>query len=93
MNFRQIADPDATAARHPETRKVHHTGLWSIGPNEEWCIDGHEKLLVLMGIAVWGVVDKFSRRELALWAVPNARLAEVPPALILRLIHKLGGMF
>lgn len=93
MKFRQTDDPDAAAARHPETRKVHHTGLWSIGPNEEWCVDGHEKLLNLMGIAIWGIADKFARIELALWAVPNARLADVPPALILRLILKLGGTF
>ncbi len=45
-----------------------------------------------MGIAIWGIIERFSRRELALWAVPNARLSEVP-ALILRLIHKLGGTF
>lgn len=91
MRFRQADDPEATSSRHPETRKHHHTGLWSIGPNEEWCVDGHEKILNLMGIAIWGIVDKFSRLELALYAVPNARLADVPPALILRLILKLGG--
>ncbi len=45
MKFRQIDDPDVTAARHPEARKVHHTELWSIGPNDEWCIDGHENSL------------------------------------------------
>ncbi|KAJ3495134.1 hypothetical protein NLJ89_g10675 [Agrocybe chaxingu] len=92
LNIRRADNPDGVAARHPRTRKIHHHGLHSSGPNEEWCVDGHEKILNSMGIAVWGVVDKFSRLELGLWAVPNARLADVPPALYLRLVHKLGGM-
>ncbi|KAF8178247.1 hypothetical protein BJ912DRAFT_1130611 [Pholiota molesta] len=45
-----------------------------------------------MEIAIWGVIDKCCRLELGLWAVPNARLADVPPALYLRLTRKIGGM-
>ncbi|KAF8179208.1 hypothetical protein BJ912DRAFT_855711 [Pholiota molesta] len=90
--FRQAENPSAAAARHPCTRKVHHHGLYSSGPNEEWCLDGHEKILRSMGIAVWGAIDKCCRVELGLWAVPNARLADVPPALYLRLVRKIGGM-
>ncbi|GJJ16213.1 hypothetical protein Clacol_010509 [Clathrus columnatus] len=51
---------------------------FSAGPNEEWCMDGHEKLREAMGIDIWGVCDKYSRYELGLWAVPNARRSEVP---------------
>ncbi len=91
MAFRKTENPEATAARHPRTRKVHHHGLHSSGPNEEWCADGHEKILLCMGIAIWGIIDKCCRLELGLWAVPNARLADVPPALYLRLVRKLGG--
>lgn len=91
LAYQREQDSEATSSRDPKTRKVHHKGLWSIGPNEEWCIDGHEKILLLMGIAVWGVVDKFSRLELGLWAMPNARLKELPPALYLRLLKKQGG--
>lgn len=90
--FRKAENPSAAAARHPCTRKVHHHGLYSSGPNEEWCLDGHEKILRSMGISVWGAIDKCCRLELELWAVSNARLADVPPALYLRLVRKIGGM-
>ena len=92
MTFRKAENPSAVAARHPSTRKVHHHGLYSSGPNEEWCLDGHEKILRSMGIAVWGVIDKCCRLELGLWAVPNARLADVPPVLYLRVVQNAGGM-
>ena len=88
---RKEQDPSKVAARHPQTRKVHKHGLWSIGPNEEWCVDGHEKIANVMGISVWGIIDKFSRLELGLSAVPNARLSDLTPALYLREVKKRGG--
>jgi len=91
MLFRRAQNPEATAARHPVTKKVHSRGLHSSGPNEEWCLDGHEKILNSMGIAVYGINDKFSRMELLLWAVPNARLSDVPPMAYLSLVKALGG--
>ncbi|KAJ6596489.1 hypothetical protein B0H10DRAFT_1828332, partial [Mycena sp. CBHHK59/15] len=36
-------------------------------------------------IEVWGVIDRFARNELCLWALPDSRLADVPPALYLLL--------
>ncbi|KAJ2925354.1 hypothetical protein H1R20_g11768, partial [Candolleomyces eurysporus] len=44
-----------------------------------------------MGISVWGIIDKFSRMELGLWAVPNARDRNVPATLFLYTIKKFGG--
>lgn len=92
MKFQKTADEDAAKARHPNTRKVHHHGLWSSGPNEEWCVDGHEKILPSMGIGVWGIIDKYARLELGLWAVPNPRHIDLPPALYLRLVRKKKGI-
>jgi len=54
----------------------------SAGPNEEWCVDGHEKIKNLMGI-----IDKCSRVELGLWAMPDARVPEMPPAQLLHYIY------
>lgn len=85
-------DPEAAASRHPQTRKIHSHGLYSAGPNEEWCVDGHEKILRSMGIAIWGVNDKYARVELSLDAVPSARKSTVPPVLYLCLIKKIGGI-
>ncbi|EAU89702.2 hypothetical protein CC1G_07427 [Coprinopsis cinerea okayama7 len=92
MRFRRADNAEASAAQHPRTRKRHNHGLWSSGPNEEWCLDGHEKILHSMGIAVYGIIDKFSRMELALVAVPNARDSDVPVAVYLRTVKKFGGM-
>ncbi|KAF8983259.1 hypothetical protein BDQ17DRAFT_1402591 [Cyathus striatus] len=92
LNIRRDQNPEATEARHPRTRKVHNSGIWSIGPNEEWCVDGHEKLLNCMGIVIWGVIDKFSRMELSLIAMPNARIQQIPPIIFLCLVKEKGGM-
>ncbi|KAJ6470227.1 hypothetical protein C8R47DRAFT_988782, partial [Mycena vitilis] len=90
-DFRGAADQDAANGRKPGAKKVHTRGLWSVGPNEEWCIDGHEKILQAMGIAVYGIIDKFSRHELDLWAVPDSRKADVPPALYLLTVRAKKG--
>ncbi|KAJ7439477.1 hypothetical protein FB451DRAFT_1301899 [Mycena latifolia] len=91
-DVRGVLDRDASNMRKPGAKKIHTRGLWSAGPNEEWCVDGHEKILPSMGIAVWGVVDKFSRNEQNLWALPDSRTAVVPPALYLRQVREKGGM-
>jgi hypothetical protein len=46
-----------------------------------------------MGIDVWGVIDKNGRLEQGLWAVPNARDPNLPPALWLRVVKKRKGTF
>ena len=92
MKFQKTAVEDAAKAHHPNTRKVHHHRLWSSGLNEEWCIDGHKKILLSIGIGVWGIIDKYARLELSLWAVPNPRQIDLPPALYLRLIRKKKGI-
>ncbi|KAF8911450.1 hypothetical protein CPB84DRAFT_1671914 [Gymnopilus junonius] len=92
MAYQAAQDKDATDGCNPYIKKAHPHGLWSLGPNEEWCIDGHEKILKSMGIAVWGIADKCAHMELGLWAMPNARVQELPPALYLQLIKKQGDM-
>ncbi|KAF6744508.1 hypothetical protein DFP72DRAFT_1094765 [Ephemerocybe angulata] len=92
IQFAKAENPVQAANRHPGTRKVHKHGIWSSGPNEEWCVDGHEKIALSMGISVYGIVDKYSRMELALFAVPNARHSRVPVLVYLRTVQKMGGM-
>ncbi|KAJ7868533.1 hypothetical protein B0H14DRAFT_2572268 [Mycena olivaceomarginata] len=69
-NMRGVLDRDAADMRKP-------------GAKKNGCVDGHEKILLCMGIAVWGIINKYAREELNLWAVPDARTADVPPALYL----------
>jgi hypothetical protein len=90
--FRRNYDKESSDARHPVTRKPHTRGLWSAGPNEEWCVDGHEKILLSMGIAVYGINDKYSRLEICLQAMPSARVPEVPLVLYLRTVRERGGL-
>ncbi|KAF8996700.1 hypothetical protein BDQ17DRAFT_1329777 [Cyathus striatus] len=49
-------------------------------------------LLVQMKNAIWGIIDKFSRMELSLIAMPNARIQQIPPIIFLRLVKEKGGM-
>ncbi|EAU82186.2 hypothetical protein CC1G_10588 [Coprinopsis cinerea okayama7 len=90
--FMQHEDPMGAVARNPRVKKAHPYGITSAGPNEEWCADGHEKITKSMGISVWGIIDKYSRMELGLFAGINARDSELPVALWLRVVHRLGGM-
>ncbi|KAF7293193.1 hypothetical protein HMN09_01197300 [Mycena chlorophos] len=88
---RATQNPEASIMRHPGTKKVHKSGLHCSGPDEEWCADGHEKLLS-MGLSIYGFIDKFSRRELSLHVVPTSRTSDVPPALYLMLVRSKGGI-
>ncbi|KAF9548622.1 hypothetical protein CPC08DRAFT_648378 [Agrocybe pediades] len=90
--YQRALNPAGVEMRNPSSGVGHPHGLWSTGPNEDWCCDGHEKLLRQMGIAVYGFNDKFSRVELGLWAAPSARSIDLPPALFIRLIKKKKGM-
>lgn len=91
--LQRARDPAEARRRRSGHKKIIRKALFSAGPNEEWCMDGHEKLRGAMGIDVWGICDKFSRYELGLWAVPNARLSKVPVALFLRLVKELKGKY
>ncbi|KAJ7082929.1 hypothetical protein B0H15DRAFT_803055 [Mycena belliarum] len=91
-DIRGVLDRDASNMRKPGAKKVHTRGLWSAGPNEEWCVDGHEKILQCMGVGVWGIIDKWGRGERNLWALPSVRTPDIPPALFLREIRARGGM-
>jgi hypothetical protein len=83
-------DPAGVAARHPTSRRIRRVPLSSQGPNEVWCCDGHDKLC-RYGFAIWGVRDKFSRKWLGLWVLPNNRIGDVVAYLWLSLVHKIGG--
>ncbi|GJJ14738.1 hypothetical protein Clacol_009005 [Clathrus columnatus] len=92
QEFRKQQNPDEAKRRWSGASKIVRKTLFSSGSNEEWCMDGHEKLREPMGIDVWGICDKFSRYELGLWAVPNARRSEVPVALFLRVVRERQGV-
>ncbi|TEB18294.1 hypothetical protein FA13DRAFT_1649378, partial [Coprinellus micaceus] len=91
-DFLRTYNPEGAAARNPVTKKVHPHGLSSAGPNEEWGLDRHEKLLLSMRVGVYGGTDKYSRLELGLWACPNPRDPNLPIAMWLRMVKEVGGI-
>jgi hypothetical protein len=76
--------------RHPEACKVVHVPLTSLGPNDEWSGDGHDKLKKI-GMAVYGIRDKASGKWLSLKIMPNNRLNIAVAYLYLCLVEELGG--
>ncbi|CAK5283477.1 unnamed protein product [Mycena citricolor] len=87
-HFRGAINPNAINMHKPGAKKIHTRGLFSSGPNKEWCIDGHKKILKTMGISIYGIIDKFSCCKLLLQALPNSWAAEVPPILYLHLVSR-----
>jgi hypothetical protein len=77
-------------ARNPTSQVVRQVLLNSEGPNEVWYCDGHDKLSKY-GFAIWGIRDKFSRKWLGLWVIPNNRLGHVVAYLWLTVVRDLEG--
>lgn len=88
----KVIDPVGVILRNPTARRIERRPLTSAGSNEVWCCDGHDKMNKY-GMSIWGMRDKFSRKWLGLWVLPNTsnRYSEVTAYLWLSLVHELGG--
>ena len=84
-------DPEGFQKRHPSAQKVIRMPLVSLGPNDKWCGDGHDKLNKI-GIGIYGIRDKFSGFWLGLWALPNNRLGNAIAYLYLCLVEDMKGL-
>lgn len=85
--------PEGFVIRHPNTKtnRIHRGKVVSIGPNEKWAVDGHEKL-AFMGYEIYGIRDYWGKiHDYAV--VPNARNEQAVEFLYLRLVSKLGGKY
>jgi len=89
--IQRVLDPAGVDARNPTSRRIQRVPLTSEGPNDVWCCDGHDKL-VKYGFAIWGFRDKFSRKWLGLWVIPNNRIGIVVAYLWLKVVRQLGGI-
>jgi hypothetical protein len=85
-----MLNPEGVLASSPSARQIRRLALTSEGPNEVWCCDGLDKL-VKYGFAIWGLRDKFSKKWLGLWVLPNNRVAVAVAYLWLTIIRELGG--
>lgn len=73
--------------RAPGRKVIHRTALVSPGPNDEWSMDGHDKLAKL-GFEIYGIRDKFSGKFLWYRVVPSNRYAAVVGVILLECIQK-----
>ncbi|KAK7057068.1 hypothetical protein R3P38DRAFT_2498032 [Favolaschia claudopus] len=79
--------------RHPRSKKktIFRTPLTSVGPHEEWSVDGHDKLNVA-GFGVYGIRDKWGGTYLHYRVLPSNRYADVVGVVYLECAKKYGGV-
>jgi hypothetical protein len=82
--------PEGYIRRHPLHPKTVRTPLTSLGPNDEWSADGHDKLTKI-GIAIYGFRDKASGCWLSLKVLPNNRFNVAIAYTYLSLVEEKGG--
>lgn len=90
-DYNRMSNLDAVALRHPKSKKIHRKGLISIGLNEEWGGDFHDKVWNLMGLAIYAWIDKFSRRIFGMWCF-GRKTADVPVGCYILVAQKVGGI-
>ena len=56
-------DPEGTAARTPGLRRARIKNYITDGPNQLWCLDGHDKISQYY-IQIYAAVDAYSRKVL-----------------------------
>ncbi|EIW72800.1 hypothetical protein TREMEDRAFT_25213, partial [Tremella mesenterica DSM 1558] len=83
-------NPNGIASRLPRSRKMVRSPIISIGPNEQWSIDGHDKL-ASFGIGIYGIRDVYSGRLLSLQAMPSNRRSDDVHCIYINTVVKVGG--
>ncbi|KAJ7777976.1 hypothetical protein DFH07DRAFT_766191 [Mycena maculata] len=78
--------------RHPRAKKkTNRTPLTAVGPDEEWSMDGHDKLNAA-GFGVYGIRDKWAKKRLHYRVVPSNRYTAVVGVVFLECVKKCGGI-
>lgn len=78
--------------RHPlaKKKKIVRQPLTAIGPDEEWSMDGHDKLN-RAGFGIYGIRDKYSANFLHYRVLPSNRYAAVIGVVFLECAKIRGG--
>jgi len=84
--------PEGFAKRDPGNKQIKQVPLCTVGPNEEWSVDGHDKLMQA-GFRCYGIRDKWSGKYLQYHIVPSNRHAAVIGVLYLQCVRQYGGKF
>lgn len=70
----KIYDEENLAKRQPGAKTIKRRPIISVGPNEQWSLDGHDKMKnVGPGMGVYGIRDVYSGRFLSLVLLPSNR--------------------
>jgi len=85
--------PQGFVDRHPLSHRktLVRTPLTSVGPDEEWSIDGHDKL-AHAGFGIYGIVDKWGGGKLQFSVLPSNRKAKACLVVFLRCAKERGGV-
>ncbi|KZS89724.1 hypothetical protein SISNIDRAFT_416609, partial [Sistotremastrum niveocremeum HHB9708] len=83
--------PEGFISRDPRSKEIGREPLYAIGPDDEWSLDGHDKL-ASEGFAIYGIRDKWSGRWLSAMVVPSNRYAAVIGVIFLKLVKERGGI-
>ncbi|KAF7373543.1 hypothetical protein MSAN_00564700 [Mycena sanguinolenta] len=85
-------EEDGFEKRHPRSKKsLVRTPLTSVGPHEEWSMDGHDKLNKV-GFGILGLRDKWGRKYLHYRVFPSNRYADTTGVFYLECAKKHGGI-
>lgn len=82
--------PEGFETRKPGHKKIRRTPLTSLGSDDEWSLDGFDKM-VKAGFGIYGIRCKWSGRYLHYVVVPSNRYAAVVGVLFLQCVKKYGG--
>ena len=85
-----IHDPTGFSKRNPTANRIHREPKVSLGINERWSADGHDKLNKI-GFPVWAIVDDAVGKWLGIWVVPSNCLGNIIAYLFLDAVENVGG--
>jgi hypothetical protein len=79
--------------RHPRAKKkIARQPLTAVGPDEEWSMDGHDKLN-RAGFGIYGIREKWTGRYHHYRVLPSNRYAAVIGVVFLECAKKRGGAY
>ncbi|TYJ57541.1 hypothetical protein B9479_001623, partial [Cryptococcus floricola] len=83
-------EPEAAAGRKPKSKKIRRFPIRSFGPNQQWSMDGYDKMSAL-GLAIYGIRDVYSGYIIAAEVMPSNRLTRNVQYVFVKAVAARGG--
>lgn len=84
-------NPEGFDKRAPGSCRIRRTDKFPVGPDERWASDGHEKLLVICGVGIYGFVDDATGRILRMEVLSEVRDSNQVGLVFLDAVIERGG--